>query len=221
MDDVASLRAEIEQLRSKVNSTQSFNDNLQGDGKIRVGGNKLSVNGLTNGPTGSTGVAGATGASPTGIQGPTGPTGPIGPSGVNPGKNGPLGPTGPTGPTSAKSSIVQTRLGNVAFACFENARPKLFHVYRGVGPCEIELHERLTTSVVPGSLHAMSLTHNKAALMGAKIEGSKLIVSGPAGMKFIAVVAGTHKDFPDWDMPLVSDEAAQRSRKFWSGEHTL
>ena len=172
------------------------------------------------GPTGPTGPA----TGPTGPRGPTGPggfagpTGPRGPTGA-PGGTGPTGPRGPTGP---KGSVIKTELGNVVFACFEGARPTLFDVIRGPAGW-LRIRPELIAAAVPGSLYVFSAVPHTPCALGAYIFDQAVFVDHNLQLPLEAVevtvvVAGIHRDFPDWDMPLVSDAQRERSQAWWGQE---
>lgn len=171
------------------------------------------------GPTGSTGHLGATG--PTGHTGAIGPTGP---SNGPPGPTGPMGPAGndgtpgPTGPTGAKSSIIKTERGNIAFSCFEGARPMLFDVYHGAIGDAVPLRPDFVASVVPGSLFVFSLVTSSAMPVGGRVADGLLLTEGVRRVAFTAVVAGIHRHFPDWDLPRKSDAEREHSWAWWAQE---
>lgn len=217
-NDISELRRELDRLRATVDQHENFQQNLQGDGLIRVEGGRVmfSPKDLP--------VAGASGASGyiKGKTGPTGLTGVTGPTGeALAGGPGPQGPSGLPGPTGAKDSIVRSHLGNVAFSPIEGARPLFFDVYRDEGDRNFELREKFVASVVDGSLFIFSITRAKAVPIRARIEGKTLIVKCAQGVRFVVVAAGIRRDFPDWNMPFVTDEQAQQSYDFWAGKLPL
>jgi hypothetical protein len=213
-DEISALKAEIEKIRSMMEEHKSFRDNLQGDGNIRVESGRLSLNtnGLDRGPTGR---PGPTGESMVGPTGPTGAPGGPGPTGASPGPTGPTGTPGGPGPTGPKGSVIRTELGNVVFSCFEGSEPMLFDRYYGTVGARILLRDRFTASVVEDSLYVFSIM---PPTIGAEVIGNELVTDGPTGANFRACVVGTHRNFPDWDMPLKTDEEAERSWNFLNGE---
>jgi hypothetical protein len=172
------------------------------------------------GPDGEPGPTGVTGPSPPGPDGPIGPTGPMGtvtgPASTVTGPPGPQGTPGPPGPPgpSEKDSIIATPLGNIAFACTEAARPFLFDVLTCF-PGENRIPETLVLATVPNSLRVISITSSRSAETGAMVLGRTLTLHASEDQKYTVLVAGVHKMFPDWDMPIVSDEARDRSWRFW------
>lgn len=166
------------------------------------------------GPTGPAGNPGPTG--PTGSPGPDGPPGPTGPGG-NPGPPGPDGNQGPPGP---KGSVVETPYGNVAFACMEGNRPYLFDVLRVKAGTHL-LRPRFLAAVVPGSLIAMGAVPDRACGVSVIVVGSGVVVNATDNNAIITLtIAGTHKHFPDWDLPLKSDAQREKSINFWAQEWT-
>lgn len=215
--EIEKLRTELDALRVEVESHRSFNNNMQGDGVIRVEGNKLTLNRLGGlaGPTGQVGPAGGHGVTgpqgPTGRDGGQGPTGPLGATGPT----GSTGQTGPTGGTGPKGSVINTPIGNVVFSCFEGAQPMLFDIYAGRVGDRVPLRDRFSASLVDNSVFAFSVVPPS---LGAEVVDGELKMDGPAGTPFLAVVAGVNRHFPDWDMPLKTDEEAKRSKDFFARE---
>lgn len=172
------------------------------------------------GPNGATGQAGDAGSSGS-ITGPTGPspTGPTGPSNPIAGPGGSTGPTGPAGPAGgAKASIINTPLGNLVFSCFEGSRPTLFDVYRGETGEAIALRPGFVAACAPGTLRVFSVVPDDPCDFGADIEKNAVRVDADAQTGCQVIVAGTHKDFPTWDMQRVSEESRLRSKAFFGRE---
>lgn len=219
--EILSLRAEIDRIRAMAEDNEGFANNLQGDGNVRVEGGKIALNTRVAGATGATGAAGSAGA--IGTAGPTGPIGHTGPQG-GVGPLGPQGPTGhpglqgPMGPTGPKGSVITTPIGNVVFSCLEGSRPMISDDYEGKIGRPIPIRERLIASAVPESLFVFGIVTPHAVEITAEVKGGKLITCGSTGAPFHATVAGINKNFPDWDMPLKTDEEAKRSWKFFGQE---
>jgi len=213
VEGVDELRREVASLREKARNNSDFQDNLQGDGNIRVEGGRIIFSGVTGGTAGPTGASIVGNPGKQGVGEITGPTGSprTGPQG----RSGGIGPTGATGP---KMSIVQTVLGNVAFSPMEGAEPTIFDVYRVLSPSVVKLREKFVFSALKGSLELFSVVSNRAGVINAEMDGEQVIVSGLDGAQVTIVVSGTHRRFPNVDMPLVSDIDEARSRRFWAGE---
>lgn len=188
----------------------------------------LAQPGVQQSPGGGPGGPGPVG--PAGPAGGTGPTGPIGPSGGPPGPTGPPGPgspgppgpcggPGPIGPTGPKGSVIRTdHYGNRVFSCFEGARPMIFDTYRAYSDEAIELRPEFCESAIPGSLFVFSVVPEIETSYGASVRGGTAVVRTTAQCYCRVVVAGIHRNFPDWDMPSVSDEAMARSHAFFGKE---
>lgn len=177
----------------------------------------------TTGPVGPTGPTGPTGPSgPNGPPGPQGNPGPLVPGPEVPGPPGPAGPPGadgppgPEGPPGEKDSIIETPLGNVAFACFEGSRPYLFDTYCTL-PGAASLRREFFESVVPETLCVFALTPERPCDVGAEVLGSVVLLeASDPHVRCHLVVAGVHKRFPEWDMPTVSEDERRRSWAFWA-----
>lgn len=209
---IESLRREIERLRQQVQSHRQFHDNLQGDGSVRVENGKFSFVKRVDSFSGPTHVG------PTGATGPGGHPGVTGPTNYAtgaPGGQGSQGVTGPIGATGTKGSVVITSLGNVVFSSFEGARPMLFGEYRGYAGDRISLNEKLLASTVEGSPFVFSVYPGN---MGAEIISGELVTEGNEKTEFRAIVAGVHRNFPDWDMPIKTDEQARHSWSWLNNE---
>lgn len=167
---------------------------------------------------------------PTGGMGATGPTGPTGDTGDSGGRGtvGPRGPTGPTGgrgtrgtsgPTGPKDSIVNTPLGNVAFACLEGAEAELSYVVRtSTNFREIPLRERFIAATVPGRIYVRSIVSDVPCLVGAEVVDGILLIrvvdNTPANLT--VTVAGINRNFPEWDMPTKTDTEREHAERFWA-----
>lgn len=169
-------------------------------------------------PPGLPGLPGVTGAQgATGGPGPTGSTGAPGTTGQT-GHTGPAGPAGPQGSTGPKGSVIATEYGNLVFSCFEGARPMLFEHLRGTSGRWLELRRGFVAACVPGSLIVFAVVPKLRCKWGATIRGTSVCVIAEPETECEITVAGIHKEFPDWNMPAVSDEARERSRRFFSQE---
>lgn len=177
------------------------------------------------GPTGIAGNPGATGpAGATGTTGTPGIAGPSGPTGTPSIVTGPAGPTGPSGgpgpdgPTGPKDSIIETSIGNIGFSCLESARPYLFHVVRGRSG-EYALPDGFVDSLAPDTLGILSAVPNALCGHSCRMVGRRVVInSDDEGAQFSVVVYGVNRHFPDWDMPLKTDQERDCSWKFWRQE---
>lgn len=200
-DKVSQLKALLDSLRSEVGRNSDFQDNMSGDGNIRIENGRITLS-LNNLSTDRQKPG------PTGVPGATGRVGDIGHNFGLPGATGPTGIPGFTGPTGPKGGIVKTELGNVAFSCFEGNRPFLFNVYHGRVGESISVDERLLASVVPGSLHVKSVV---PVHVQADLAGSMVNAEGEIGEPFTVVIAGVNRHFPDWDNPMKTDKETEFS----------
>jgi hypothetical protein len=119
--------------------------------------------------------------------------------------------------------VVQTKsFGNRVFSCFEGERPWLFGRYDVTVGGAVDLRPEFLESCVPGSLFVFSAVSSYPMPISAVVDGERLITGFHGHRRCVAtiIVAGVHKDFPDWDMPRVSDEAMARSRRFFNQEWT-
>lgn len=100
----------------------------------------------------------------------------------------------------------------------EGSRPYLFDILRV--PCGTHpLRDKFLAAVVPGTLQVFSVVANRACQASAQVVGTHVVVSASVeAVELTVMVTGVHKHFPDWDLPLKSDEQRERSQQFWAQE---
>ncbi|MEP6671713.1 MAG: hypothetical protein ABJF10_21310 [Chthoniobacter sp.] len=142
------------------------------------------------------------------------------------GDNGAPGSRGSAGP---KDSIIWTERGNIAFSCFEGARPMVFDVYQVETISQrvlsddfegqLALRPDFVASAVPESLFVFSVAPDYPSPFACRIrENHVCVLTKERAARVTVVVAGIHRDFPDWDMPHKTDAQREKSRAFWGQE---
>jgi hypothetical protein len=116
--------------------------------------------------------------------------------------------------------VIATPFGNVVFSCMEGNRPYFFDVYHlRAGQGRMTVRPKFLASIVGGSAFILSAVPSRRCDMSARLEDDAVVVEcGASGVDVTVVVAGINIRFPDWDMPLVSDVARERSQRWWAQE---
>jgi hypothetical protein len=95
----------------------------------------------------------------------------------------------------------------------------LFDCYDGITGNKIVLRPDFIASVAQGTLRVFSLSPSKSVAIGAQVKNDQVrLHCRRKGVSVHVVVAGVHREFPNWDMPHFSDEQRIHSRRFWSKE---
>lgn len=131
--------------------------------------------------------------------------------------------------------------GNLVVSVLESRRPRVFELV-DVVPGELTmLDPRFVECCAPGTLQIVSVVspHLRRPMTAELLqdETGGVAVRVCAGPEFYhrsvpgfkpygerttatVMILGTHRHFPDWDLPVKSDTDRQRSWNFWSQEWT-
>lgn len=157
---------------------------------------------------------------------------------------GPQGPQGEGGPEGPKGSVILTAShGNRVVSVLESRRPRVFELVEVPLGGHVLLDAVFVECCVPGTLQIVGvcsltpdfmvhaeLLHDATGQVAVRtmVAEGELMTAGtflPGFSRYAPVqnlarvmILGTHKHFPDWDLPEKPDEDRERSWNFWAQE---